>query len=189
MGRNGMGKTTTVGSIIGTLASRGGSIRFDGEPISGKPAYQVAQLGIGLVPEGRQIFPKLCRCAKTWSRRAANRDAARDPWTLDAGLRAVSAPRRAPAAGQLGQPAVRRRTADAGHRPRADDQSAPAAARPHPRHRPPRASHPDRRQRRSPRWSQLADRLVVLVKGEVVFAGPPAALLADEELMHRHLGV
>jgi len=59
IGRNGMGKTTTVGSIMGTLESRNGEIRFDGVSIRGKPAYRVAQLGIGLVPEGRQIFPNL----------------------------------------------------------------------------------------------------------------------------------
>ena len=58
IGRNGMGKTTTVGSIMGTLASRSGSIRFDGESINGKPAYAVAQLGIGLVPGRAADFPQ-----------------------------------------------------------------------------------------------------------------------------------
>jgi branched-chain amino acid transport system ATP-binding protein len=59
MGRNGMGKTTTVRSIMGLTAARAGSIRFAGREIRGLPPYKVAQCGIGLVPEGRQIFPNL----------------------------------------------------------------------------------------------------------------------------------
>jgi branched-chain amino acid transport system ATP-binding protein len=59
MGRNGMGKTTTVRSIMGLTRARTGSIRFEGGEISGLAAYKVAQRGIGLVPEGRQIFPNL----------------------------------------------------------------------------------------------------------------------------------
>jgi branched-chain amino acid transport system ATP-binding protein len=59
MGRNGMGKTTTVRSIMGLTAARSGVIRFAGSEIRGAPSYKVAKLGIGLVPEGRQIFPNL----------------------------------------------------------------------------------------------------------------------------------
>src|SRR5215470_11773182 len=59
MGRNGMGKTTTIRSIMGLTPARAGAIRFMGEEIHGLPSYQVAQRGIGLVPEGRQIFPNL----------------------------------------------------------------------------------------------------------------------------------
>jgi branched-chain amino acid transport system ATP-binding protein len=59
MGRNGMGKTTTVRSIMGLTPARGGRIRFEGAEIRALPAYRIAQLGIGLVPEGRQIFPNL----------------------------------------------------------------------------------------------------------------------------------
>ncbi|MDO9414184.1 MAG: ABC transporter ATP-binding protein [Pseudolabrys sp.] len=59
MGRNGMGKTTTVRSIMGLTPSRAGSVRFQGKEVRGLPSYRVAQLGIGLVPEGRQIFPNL----------------------------------------------------------------------------------------------------------------------------------
>ncbi len=82
LGRNGMGKTTTVGSIMGTLASRGGEIRFDGEIINGRPAFEVAQLGIGLVPEGRQIFPNLS-VRENLIATAANYSGSGDPWTLD----------------------------------------------------------------------------------------------------------
>jgi branched-chain amino acid transport system ATP-binding protein len=82
LGRNGMGKTTTVGSIMSTLASSAGEIRFNGELITGKPAYQVAQLGIGLVPEGRQIFPNLS-VRENLIATAANYSDDSDPWTLD----------------------------------------------------------------------------------------------------------
>ena len=59
LGRNGMGKTTTVKSVIGMLRSRKGGVRFDGTDISGWPSYRIAQAGVGLVPEMRQIFPTL----------------------------------------------------------------------------------------------------------------------------------
>ncbi len=59
LGRNGMGKTTTVRSIMGMNPCNGGSISFEGKAISSMPSYRVAQAGIGLVPEGRQIFPNL----------------------------------------------------------------------------------------------------------------------------------
>ena len=59
MGRNGMGKTTTVRSIMGLTRATAGSIRFNGHEIRDLPSYRVATLGIGLVPEGRQVFPNL----------------------------------------------------------------------------------------------------------------------------------
>jgi len=59
MGRNGMGKTTTVRSIMGIMQPHGGEILFEGTRIDGLASYKVAQAGIGLVPEGRQIFPNL----------------------------------------------------------------------------------------------------------------------------------
>ena len=59
MGRNGMGKTTTVRSIMGLTQARAGAIRFAGAQIRGLASYRVAKLGLGLVPEGRQIFPNL----------------------------------------------------------------------------------------------------------------------------------
>ena len=59
LGRNGMGKTTTIRSIIGFTPPRRGVIRFKGEDITGLEPYQIAQMGIGLVPQGRHIFPSL----------------------------------------------------------------------------------------------------------------------------------
>src|SRR2546423_1628293 len=81
MGRNGMGKTTTVRSIMGLTPALAGSIRFDGAEIRGLPAYRVAKLGIGLVPEGRQVFPNLT-ARENLIATAANRASAADPWTL-----------------------------------------------------------------------------------------------------------
>ena len=82
MGRNGMGKTTTVRSIMGLTPATKGSIRFNGREIRGLPAYQVAKLGIGLVPEGRQVFPNLTT-RENLVATAANRSSAAEPWTLD----------------------------------------------------------------------------------------------------------
>ena len=59
LGRNGMGKTTTIRSIMGFTPPRRGKILFKGEDIAGLPSYKIAQKGIGLVPQGRRIFPSL----------------------------------------------------------------------------------------------------------------------------------
>jgi branched-chain amino acid transport system ATP-binding protein len=82
MGRNGMGKTTTVRSIMGLTPALAGSIQFDGAEIRELPSYRVAQLGIGLVPEGRQVFPNLT-ARENLIATAANRTTAADPWTYD----------------------------------------------------------------------------------------------------------
>jgi branched-chain amino acid transport system ATP-binding protein len=81
MGRNGMGKTTTVRSIMGLTPARSGSIRFADRDIRMLPAYRVAKLGLALVPEGRQIFPNLT-VRENLVATAANRLGAGDPWTL-----------------------------------------------------------------------------------------------------------
>jgi branched-chain amino acid transport system ATP-binding protein len=82
MGRNGMGKTTTVRSIMGLTRPTAGSIRFDGAEIRELPVYRIAKLGLGLVPEGRQVFPNLT-ARENLLATAANRGAAADPWTLE----------------------------------------------------------------------------------------------------------
>jgi branched-chain amino acid transport system ATP-binding protein len=81
MGRNGMGKTTTVRSLMGLTPAMAGSVRFDGKEIRGLPPYRVAKLGIGLVPEGRQVFPNLT-ARENLIATAANRTSAVNPWTL-----------------------------------------------------------------------------------------------------------
>ncbi|MFN3670739.1 MAG: ABC transporter ATP-binding protein [Bosea sp. (in: a-proteobacteria)] len=59
LGRNGMGKTTTVRAIMGLIPAKAGRIRVEGRDLTGAPPFRIAQAGIGLVPEGRQIFPTL----------------------------------------------------------------------------------------------------------------------------------
>jgi len=81
MGRNGMGKTTTVRSIMGLTPATAGSIRFAGTEIRDLPAYRVAKLGIGLVPEGRQVFPNLT-ARENLVATASNRSGTADPWTF-----------------------------------------------------------------------------------------------------------
>jgi branched-chain amino acid transport system ATP-binding protein len=59
LGRNGVGKTTTLRSIMGLTPPRGGRIKFQGEEIAGKKPFEIARLGIGYVPDDRRIFPDL----------------------------------------------------------------------------------------------------------------------------------
>lgn len=81
LGRNGMGKTTTVRAIMGMVAPRGGEIRFDGARIDGLAPDAIARRGIGLVPEGRLVFPTLT-VRENLVATAANRLRAADPWNL-----------------------------------------------------------------------------------------------------------
>jgi branched-chain amino acid transport system ATP-binding protein len=82
MGRNGMGKTTTIRSIMGLTPARAGAIRFAGQEVRALPSFRIAQLGIGLVPEGRQIFPNLT-VRENLVAASGNRLGSGDPWTLD----------------------------------------------------------------------------------------------------------
>ena len=81
IGRNGMGKTTTVHSVLGFTPARDGRILFEGRDITHLPPHRIAQSGIGLVPEGRQIFPNLT-VHENLVATAANRSGTRSPWTL-----------------------------------------------------------------------------------------------------------
>ena len=82
MGRNGMGKTTTVNCIMGLLSVKAGSIRIHGQEMGGLPSFRIAQAGVGLVPEGRQIFPNLT-VLENLRVTAANRQCVEKPWELD----------------------------------------------------------------------------------------------------------
>ena len=82
LGRNGMGKTTTVRSIMGIVRPQGGKILLKNKPLLGLPSYRIAQAGIGLVPEGRQVFPNLT-VRENLLATAANRSGRKNPWTLD----------------------------------------------------------------------------------------------------------
>ena len=81
MGRNGMGKTTTIRSIMGLTPARAGAIRFAGAEVRQLPSYRIAKLGVGLVPEGRQIFPNLT-VRENLVAAAADRFSSSNPWTL-----------------------------------------------------------------------------------------------------------
>jgi branched-chain amino acid transport system ATP-binding protein len=82
MGRNGMGKTTTIRSIMGLTPARAGAIRFASQEVRRLPSFRIAQLGIGLVPEGRQIFPNLT-VRENLVAASGNRLGADDPWTIE----------------------------------------------------------------------------------------------------------
>ena len=82
IGRNGMGKTTTINSIMGIVPHRTGEIRYHKELISGLPSFKISSKGIGLVPEGRQIFPNLT-VRENLVATAANMCNKKDPWDLE----------------------------------------------------------------------------------------------------------
>lgn len=82
LGRNGMGKTTTINSIMGIVPASGGSIRFQGEELVGRASFKTANLGLGLVPEGRQIFPNLT-AMENLTATASNHLDQSDPWTVE----------------------------------------------------------------------------------------------------------
>ena len=77
LGRNGMGKTTTVRSIMGITRLKAGTIAFENRPLNNLPSYRIAQAGLGLVPEGRQVFPNLT------VRENLIATARKGPWTLE----------------------------------------------------------------------------------------------------------
>jgi len=81
LGRNGMGKTTTAHSIIGFNPPRKGVIRFKGKQINGLEPYRISRMGVGLVPQGRGIFPSLS--VKENLSIAARNTSVKDAWTLD----------------------------------------------------------------------------------------------------------
>ncbi len=82
LGRNGMGKTTTLHSIMGIVPVRAGRVDFAGHALAGLPSHKIARHGIGLVPEGRQVFPNLT-VKENLIATAANRHGHDDPWTLE----------------------------------------------------------------------------------------------------------
>lgn len=82
LGRNGMGKTTTINAIMGIVKASGGSIVFDNVELVGRASFRIANLGIGLVPEGRQIFPNLSM-RENLIATASNHLNLQDPWTVE----------------------------------------------------------------------------------------------------------
>ncbi len=84
LGRNGMGKTTTIRSIMGLTPPLAGSIRFEGRELVGRKPHIIARAGLGLVPEGRQIFPNLNVYENLVATARAPLDRTKFTWTLDA---------------------------------------------------------------------------------------------------------
>ncbi len=201
MGRNGMGKTTTVRSIMGLTRARAGTIRFAGHDIRELPSHRVAKLGIGLVPEGRQVFPNLS-ARENLVATAANRSGAADPWTLDKVYELF--PRLAERAGHMA------------HQLSGGEQQMLAVARALMTN--PRLLILDEATEglapliRAEIWQcltrlkglglsilvidktvealiRIADRHYLLERGRVVWSGSSAALAAAPEIQHRYLGI
>jgi ABC-type sugar transport system ATPase subunit len=139
MGRNGMGKSTLLKSLMGLVKPRGGTVHIMGKPMTGRAPFEIAQLGIAYVPEGRGIFGNLSVVENLKMAARAGTDAtARARAGLDLRARAGDLPAPEGAPGPRRPAAQRRRAADADHRPRADDQ--PRRADPGRSHRRPGAA-------------------------------------------------
>ena len=201
MGRNGMGKTTTIKSIMGLVAPTGGSITFEGAEIAGRPPHRIARAGIALVPEGRQVFPTLT-VRENLIATAANRFGRADPWTVER-VHALF-PRLAERAGNLARnlsggeqqmlavgralmtnpkllildeateglaPLVRQEIWDCLARLKDEGQAILVV------------------DKNVSALARFADRHHVIEKGRLVWSGSSAALLADPTLKERYLGV
>jgi branched-chain amino acid transport system ATP-binding protein len=201
LGRNGMGKTTTVLALMGMLRANAGSVAFGGKQVLGLPSYKVAQAGIGLVPEGRQVFPNLT-VRENLVATAANRNAHSDPWTLDRvyALFPRLAERRSHFGDQLSggeqQMLAIARALMTNPRLLILDEATEGLA---PLARKEIYESLDLLRRRGQSiliidkdvraLIGVGDRHYILEKGRVVWSGSSAELAAQEEVQHRYLGV
>jgi branched-chain amino acid transport system ATP-binding protein len=201
LGRNGMGKTTTLSTVLGILRTQGGAVRFEGAPIHDLPLYRIARLGLGLVPEGRQIFPNLT-VRENLVATAVRGVEGKGRWTLDSVLGLF--------------PALRERLGSLGALLSGGEQQMLAIGRALMTN--PRLLLLDEAtEGLAPRirdeiWRvlarlkdggqailvvdknivpllRLADRHYILEKGRTVWCGASAELAAAPELLHRYLGV
>ncbi|WP_416761987.1 ABC transporter ATP-binding protein [Roseateles sp. So40a] len=201
LGRNGMGKSTTLRCLTGWLAPTGGRIRFAGEDVTGWRADRIARLGLAIVPEGRQVFPNLS-VLEHLRAFEANRCRSADPWTVERVFALF--PRLRERAGNLGQQlsggeqqmlAIGRALVT---NPRllVLDEATEGLA-PLIREDIWRCLDTLRQAGQTilvvdkyvRRLVRLADRHSILARGEVVWRGDSAALAADPSLWQRHLGV
>jgi branched-chain amino acid transport system ATP-binding protein len=201
MGRNGMGKTTTVHSIMGIVASRSGRISFAGQLISRMASYRIARLGLGLVPEGRQIFPNLTvyenliatagnrhRRSAIWSTEkiyamfpelAARRNhmgsllSGGEQQMLAIGRALMTNPKLLilDEATEGLAPLIRREIWACLERLKNEGQSILVI------------------DKNVDDLTRIADRHYIIEKGRVVWSGDSSALRANEDIMHRYLGV
>lgn len=201
LGRNGMGKTTTVRAITGLNPPSAGRIEFAGTAVAGAPPHRIARLGLGLVPEGRRIFPTLS-ARENLVATAANRSGTTRPWTLEAVFELL--------------PALARCAARAGRNLSGGEQQMLAIGRALMTN--PRLLVLDEAAEglapmvRAEIWRalgtlkdtgqsilvidqnldallELGDRHYIMEKGCIVWRGDSAALRVDPGLRHRHLGV
>jgi branched-chain amino acid transport system ATP-binding protein len=196
LGRNGMGKTTTVRSIMGITPPREGAISFEGKALCGLPSYRIAKLGLGLVPEGRQVFPNLT------VRENLIATARKGHWTLERVFKLF--------------PLLEARKGNYGNQLSGGEQQMLAIARalmtnprllildeateglaPLIRAEIYRSIDELKREGLSilvidkdvKALTKVADRNYVLEKGRVVWSGTSAELAADANVQHRYLGV
>ena len=201
MGRNGMGKTTLIRTLVGLVRARRGSVLVDGEDVTRLPTFAIARRGIAYVPEGRGIFASLS-VAENLSIAGRGGPASGASWTAARVLELF--------------PRLAERLTNRGDQLSGGEQQMLAIGRALLTN--PRLLILDEATEglapiiRDEIWktvalirstgmatlvvdktvaavTAIADRIVILVRGEIVFEGTPAALKADPELMHRHLGV
>ena len=201
MGRNGMGKSTLIRTIMGLVRPRSGSVHVAGEDVTREPAYAIARRGIAYVPEGRGIFASLTVAENLAIAARPGIDGTR-AWTTERVLDLF--------------PRLRQRTANGGNQLSGGEQQMLAVARALLTN--PRVLILDEATEglaplvREEIWktvrlvresgiatllvdksvsevTAVADRVVILVKGRIVFEGTPAALRADSTVMQQHLGV
>jgi branched-chain amino acid transport system ATP-binding protein len=202
LGRNGMGKTTLVRAVMGLVAVRSGRIAFAGEPIAGEAVHRIARRGIGLVPEGRQVFPNLSVEEHLSAFRRAPSESSREEWSAERVFALF--------------PSLAARRDHLGHQLSGGEQQMLAIGRalvthprllildeateglaPQVREEIWRCLAALREQRQSilvidkyvERLVALADRHVILEKGRVAWCGTSAELDADRRLWVRYLGV
>jgi branched-chain amino acid transport system ATP-binding protein len=201
LGRNGMGKSTAVKAIIGLCPPRGGEIWLNGERVDGLPPHRIARKGVGLVPEGRRIFPNLS-VEENLQMACANRRDEKQPWTIERVLALF--------------PRLRERLRNPGNRLSGGEQQMLAIGRA-------LVTNPlllilDEATEglapliREEIWSQLhrlkaegltmividkdvaalaslSDRHFVFEKGQIAWSGTSAELLADAEVQQRYLSI
>ena len=201
LGRNGMGKTTTLRAVFGIVPLKRGTIRLAGSPVHGRATDAIARLGIALVPEGRQIFPNLT-VRENLDAFAENRSGATTPWTSARVLRLF--PRLAERVRAMGnelsggeqQMLAIGRALMTNPRLLILDEATEGLA-PLVRDDIWRCLADLKREGHTilvidkyvDRLVQLADRHTILERGRVVWHGDSAALAADKDLWHRYLGV
>jgi len=201
LGRNGMGKTTTIRSIMGLTRTRAGSITFQGQRIERQPPDRIARMGIALVPEGRQIFPNLS-VRENLVAFAENRSRRPEPWTPQKVLEFF--PRLAERAGNMGNQlsggeqqmlAIGRALVTNPHLLILDEATEGLA--PLVREEIWKCLEQLRAAGQTilvidkyiQRLVKLADRHTILERGRVAWQGSSAELDADRGLWHRYLGV